>query len=98
MLPELDDYTKAYYAYQFRHTIDKTSEIDNAYHLAWEWLSENVDSIHLADPNAMGALREAAICNMRFRLARNPHERQVASFTMYGLIERYSREVASRLP
>lgn len=98
MLPELDDYTRAYYAYQYRQTIDSPADIENAYHLAWEWLSENVDANHLADPNAMGTLREAAICNMRYRLSRNAYERQAASFTMHMLIERYDRDCASRYP
>lgn len=98
MLPDLDEHTRAYLTYQYRKRIDKPSDIDGAYHLAWEWLVDNVDPAFL-QPGAMpGAIIEAAIFNLHFRLTSSVIERNAASFAMYALIERYDRECASHMP
>lgn len=97
MLPDLDEHTRAYLTYQYRKRIDKPSDIDGAYHLAWEWLVGNVDSNFLKPGKIPGAVVEAAIFNLHFRLTASATERNAASFAMYALIERYAKDCASRM-
>lgn len=97
MLPELDEHTRAYLTYQYCKRIDKQSDIDGAYHLAWEWLVDNVDSTFLKPGAIPGAIVEAAIFNLHFRLTTSVTERNAASFAMYALIERYAKDCASRM-